>query len=403
MVNPKGDWMMSWRMGAAGTWMALTVVASLGCNASTTATGTANLDIGANVHGTATIDATASVDASADGGVSFDRAHNNVEAGEIHFKFDKATLEDDETSRTFDTLTRIAAFMKAHPAVKLTVEGHSDSRGSAEHNRDLSNRRAAAIVEWLATNGGIGRERLSSKGFGMDAPYVKGEPPECLGKKDAPDWCETRYWEPNRRTRLHVESGAETIAEPAAPAESPDTDRQSPSGGPRWVVALDTGVLFPSGETSSGTPVGDAVSFVVPIQAALGMWVIPKLALGIDARYGVAVADTDHLCAGQPCSASGHQLRLGIWGEYHPQPTAGFWLGLGLGWEQLTLTTSTAAGETSDTQQGLEFANVRIGYDWNVASWLRAGPLLTMSVGKYASASDLHEWFGAGIRGAHDF
>jgi outer membrane protein OmpA-like peptidoglycan-associated protein len=52
---------------------------------------------------------------------------------------------------------------------KLGVEGHTDNRGAANHNLDLSRRRAAAVMKWL-TDHGIEKTRLSSKGFGMTKP-----------------------------------------------------------------------------------------------------------------------------------------------------------------------------------------------------------------------------------------
>lgn len=395
LVRPPPWWSLALSISLAS--------AAAGCNASTSASGRALVDsrveLGASISGSAAADSSA-------GAVHYDREHKNLEiAGEIHFKFDKAVLQDTETARTFETLRNLAAFLKAHPAVAVLVEGHSDSRGGDDYNRDLSNRRAAAILEWLVTKGGIDRKRLSSKGFGKDVPYAKGEPAECLGRKDGPDWCEAKYWEPNRRTRFHVESGEETIAstEPSAPAEDAVGDESTVPIGPKYVVGLATGVLFPSGSASTGAPLGDAVKFVVPVEGQIGIWVSRKFALGVDGRYGFAMTDADNMCGGQRCSASGNQLRFGLWGEYHPNPTAGAWLGLGLGWEQLKVSVSAPGGDVTTTQQGVEFANARVGYDWTVASWLRAGPFLTASVGQYAGGSDLHEWFGGGLRGAHDF
>jgi outer membrane protein OmpA-like peptidoglycan-associated protein len=60
--------------------------------------------------------------------------------------------------------------MTEHPEfTKLSVEGHTDSRGNANHNLDLSRRRAASVMKWL-TERGIAKARLESKGFGMTKP-----------------------------------------------------------------------------------------------------------------------------------------------------------------------------------------------------------------------------------------
>lgn len=67
-------------------------------------------------------------------------------------------------------LQAVLAVMKEHPEFnKLGVEGHTDNRGGANHNLDLSRRRAASVMKWL-TDHGVEAGRLSSKGFGMTKP-----------------------------------------------------------------------------------------------------------------------------------------------------------------------------------------------------------------------------------------
>src|SRR6478609_4752495 len=67
-------------------------------------------------------------------------------------------------------LQAVLAVMTEHPEfTKLSVEGHTDNRGAATHNLDLSRRRAASVMKWL-TDHGIAKDRLSSKGLGMTTP-----------------------------------------------------------------------------------------------------------------------------------------------------------------------------------------------------------------------------------------
>ncbi len=67
-------------------------------------------------------------------------------------------------------LNAVLALMKEHTEfTKLGVEGHTDNRGAAGHNLDLSRRRAASVMKWL-TDHGIATTRLSSKGLGMTKP-----------------------------------------------------------------------------------------------------------------------------------------------------------------------------------------------------------------------------------------
>lgn len=67
-------------------------------------------------------------------------------------------------------LQAVLAVMTEHPEfTKLSVEGHTDNRGAAGHNLDLSRRRAASVMKWL-TDHGVAKARLASNGFGMTKP-----------------------------------------------------------------------------------------------------------------------------------------------------------------------------------------------------------------------------------------
>ncbi len=64
-------------------------------------------------------------------------------------------------------MRKVAIFMKAHPGVTATVEGHtSNQQGSPEQAMQLSRRRAESVVNYMAVNFGIARSRLSAAGFG---------------------------------------------------------------------------------------------------------------------------------------------------------------------------------------------------------------------------------------------
>ncbi len=85
---------------------------------------------------------------------------------QVHFATGSATILPD----SFPMLQEIAALLKANPSIKkMSIEGHTDNRGAAAMNLDLSKRRAASVRVWL-TDHGIGAERLSSEGYGMTRP-----------------------------------------------------------------------------------------------------------------------------------------------------------------------------------------------------------------------------------------
>ncbi|MES1951332.1 OmpA/MotB domain-containing protein [Salinisphaera sp. S4-8] len=68
------------------------------------------------------------------------------------------------------TLSEIAKLMAERPNLKLLVVGHTDSRGTFDYNIDLSQRRAAAVVNALVSRYGVERSRLKPWGVGYAVP-----------------------------------------------------------------------------------------------------------------------------------------------------------------------------------------------------------------------------------------
>lgn len=85
----------------------------------------------------------------------------------INFDIDKATLRPD-SQPIIDEINKLLA---ANGSLKLSIEGHTDSTGSPEHNRELSSARARSVLGALVGLG-IDASRLSSKGFGPDKPIA---------------------------------------------------------------------------------------------------------------------------------------------------------------------------------------------------------------------------------------
>jgi OmpA-OmpF porin, OOP family len=84
----------------------------------------------------------------------------------VEFENNSAKLRP-ESDRILNAVLEV---MKEHSEfTKLGVEGHTDNRGAAGHNLELSRRRAASVMKWLVEHG-IAATRLSSKGLGMTKP-----------------------------------------------------------------------------------------------------------------------------------------------------------------------------------------------------------------------------------------
>jgi outer membrane protein OmpA-like peptidoglycan-associated protein len=83
----------------------------------------------------------------------------------ILFDVDKTALKEDATTELAD----LARVLKDYPDTVLVVEGHTDSTGSAAHNKKLSDQRAQSVIQVLSSDG-VDRSRLTSKGLGEDKP-----------------------------------------------------------------------------------------------------------------------------------------------------------------------------------------------------------------------------------------
>jgi len=80
----------------------------------------------------------------------------------IYFDFDKADIRPDAALE----LDKIAAFLNSDPSVRIELSAHADSRGTADYNMKLTQRRADSAVAYLVSKG-ISADRLVAKGYGF--------------------------------------------------------------------------------------------------------------------------------------------------------------------------------------------------------------------------------------------
>lgn len=90
---------------------------------------------------------------------------------DIHFDFDKATLTDEAR----EILDRDIKTLKDNPGIRVQIEGHACQHGSEAYNMGLTERRAAAVKEYLV-KAGIGEERLTTIAYGKSRPLCVEEP-----------------------------------------------------------------------------------------------------------------------------------------------------------------------------------------------------------------------------------
>jgi outer membrane protein OmpA-like peptidoglycan-associated protein len=61
--------------------------------------------------------------------------------------------------------------MDQNQRIRIRVEGHTDNTGKADHNKELSGKRAESVMAYLVTKG-VAQERLESTGCGQDVPVA---------------------------------------------------------------------------------------------------------------------------------------------------------------------------------------------------------------------------------------
>ncbi len=106
---------------------------------------------------------------------------------DILFDVDSFALRTE--SRT--TLRDLADNFKRYNDESVTVEGHTDASGTAEHNQILSERRADAVRDYLVDQG-VPASRVTARGFGETMPKASNDTPE--GRQL------------NRRVEIHIKA-----------------------------------------------------------------------------------------------------------------------------------------------------------------------------------------------------
>lgn len=102
-----------------------------------------------------------------------------VTSDTIHF----ATDEYDIDPQARAILDSQAAWLVAHPNVRITIEGHCDERGTREYNLALGDRRANSAKNYLAAKG-VSPDRMTTISYGKERPIALGS--------DEASWAQNR-------------------------------------------------------------------------------------------------------------------------------------------------------------------------------------------------------------------
>ncbi len=99
---------------------------------------------------------------------------------DVFFDYDKYDIRPDQTA----AVQADAEFLKAHPDIKFTIEGHCDERGSTEYNLALGDNRANAVKQALV-QAGVSADRIKTISYGKEKPFCTESNEQC--------------WQQNRR------------------------------------------------------------------------------------------------------------------------------------------------------------------------------------------------------------
>jgi peptidoglycan-associated lipoprotein len=102
---------------------------------------------------------------------------------DVYFDFDKYNIRPNEVSAA----SADASFLAQHPAIKVTIEGHCDDRGSEEYNIALGQSRANTLKDDLQRNG-VDAARIQTISYGKEHPFCTADDEAC--------------WQENRRDHI---------------------------------------------------------------------------------------------------------------------------------------------------------------------------------------------------------
>ena len=98
---------------------------------------------------------------------------NSITLNNLYFDYDS----DKILPISYAEIERLSLFLKRNKQIRIEIIGHTDNQGTKSYNLDLSQRRAAALMNALIRKG-ITADRLTAKGMGSEAPVATNDTEE---------------------------------------------------------------------------------------------------------------------------------------------------------------------------------------------------------------------------------
>jgi outer membrane protein OmpA-like peptidoglycan-associated protein/tetratricopeptide (TPR) repeat protein len=117
-----------------------------------------------------------------------------IDLNSIYYDYMKWSIRPDAAKE----LDKIVKVMQDNPKIKIELGSHTDTRGSADKNMTLSERRAKSAVDYIISKG-IASNRIKAKGYGESKPLIKDAE---ISKLKGADF--EKAHQLNRRTEFRV-------------------------------------------------------------------------------------------------------------------------------------------------------------------------------------------------------
>jgi photosystem I P700 chlorophyll a apoprotein A2 len=95
-------------------------------------------------------------------------------SGDVLFDFDKWDIRPEAE----DALNNVAEVINASKSPKVKISGHTDSKGAADYNQQLSEKRAESVKNWLKDNTEVDPKIIEISGYGESKPVAPNTNPD---------------------------------------------------------------------------------------------------------------------------------------------------------------------------------------------------------------------------------
>ncbi len=206
---------------------------------------------------------------------------------------------------------------------------------------------------------------------------------------------------------IGLSAPATALAQEPAPNDRPGVD-----------LSVRTGFAIPFGKADgdAANSLSDELTGGIPIALEGAVRITPLISAGLLFQYvPLLFKDTAEDNCGNGVSCSGAAYHLGAEFLLHfPQQGFAPWVGLGAGYEWLSLSASQAGVSATAGANGFEFLMLQAGFDVRLAPQFSLGGFAMLSFSQYGSESvtyagsdvssdvtntSVHEWLVFGVRG----